>query len=109
MKKFNGDVVGSFNLGDKKNPSVAIYRSELHKVLHEYASSLGIPIEFSTSTIDYFENEDHGGVELADSCKLTADIVVAADGVGSKSWRKNCPNKLGICVVQSHLLCCTCT
>jgi 2-polyprenyl-6-methoxyphenol hydroxylase-like FAD-dependent oxidoreductase len=86
MKKFNGDVVGSFNLGDKKNPSMAIYRSELHKVLHEYASLLGIPIEFSTHAVDYFEIEDHGGVELADGRKLTADIVVAADGVGSKSW-----------------------
>ena len=86
MKKFNGDVVGSFNLGDEKNPSMAIYRSELHKVLHEYASLLGIPIEFSTSVVDYFETEDHGGVELADGRKLTADIVVAADGVGSKSW-----------------------
>jgi 2-polyprenyl-6-methoxyphenol hydroxylase-like FAD-dependent oxidoreductase len=55
-------------------------------VLHEYASLLGIPIEFSTSAVDYFETEDHGGVELADGRKLTADIVVAADGVGSKSW-----------------------
>ena len=82
MKRFNGDVVGSFNLGDEKNPSMAIYRSELH----EYASLLGIPIEFSTSVVDYFETEDHGGVELADGRKLTADIVVAADGVGSKSW-----------------------
>jgi hypothetical protein len=25
MKKFNGDVVGSFNLGDEKNTSMAIY------------------------------------------------------------------------------------
>ncbi|CAN9232673.1 unnamed protein product [Alternaria alternata] len=86
MKRFNGDVVGNFDLGDEKNPSMAIYRSELHKVLHEYASLLGIPIDFSTSAVDYFETEDHGGVELADGRKLTADIVVAADGVGSKSW-----------------------
>jgi 2-polyprenyl-6-methoxyphenol hydroxylase-like FAD-dependent oxidoreductase len=86
MKKFNGDVVGNFNLGDEKNPSMAIYRSKLHKVLHEYASFLGIPIEFSTNAVDYFETEDHGGVGLADGRKLTADIVVAADGVGSKSW-----------------------
>lgn len=85
-KKFNGDVVGSFNLGDDKNPSMAIYRSEMHKVLHEYASLLAVPIEFSTSGVNYFEIEDHGGVELADGCKLTADIVVAADGIGSKSW-----------------------
>jgi 2-polyprenyl-6-methoxyphenol hydroxylase-like FAD-dependent oxidoreductase len=55
-------------------------------VLHEYASLLGIPIEFSTNAVDYFETEDYGGVELADRRKLTADIVVAADGVGSKSW-----------------------
>lgn len=86
MKKFNGELVGRFNLGDVNNPSMAIYRSELHLSLHEYASLLGIPIEFATNVVDYFETENHGVVELADGRKLTANLVVAADGVGSKSW-----------------------
>jgi 2-polyprenyl-6-methoxyphenol hydroxylase-like FAD-dependent oxidoreductase len=36
----------------------------------------------------YFESQDEklGGVVLSDGRTLTADLVVAADGVGSKSW-----------------------
>lgn len=33
----------------------------------------------------YFEDEHHGGVEYDDGTQETADVVVAADGVGSDS------------------------
>lgn len=86
MKKFDGTLVGSFPIGDPNDPSLAIYRSKLHKVLYEYASQLGIPIEFSATASEYFEADDHGGVVFRDGRRLIADVVVAADGVGSKSW-----------------------
>ncbi|SPO06485.1 uncharacterized protein DNG_09175 [Cephalotrichum gorgonifer] len=35
---------------------------------------------------EFFETEDHGGVVLHEGRRLTADVVVAADGVGTKSW-----------------------
>ncbi|KAH6639900.1 hypothetical protein C7974DRAFT_422392 [Boeremia exigua] len=85
IKKSNGEKVETFNLGDANNPSLAIYRSELHLVLHEYAALLGIPIEFAATAVGFFETEDHGGVVLQDGREITADVIVAADGVGSKS------------------------
>jgi 2-polyprenyl-6-methoxyphenol hydroxylase-like FAD-dependent oxidoreductase len=86
MKKSDGTMVGTFPIGDPNDPSLAIYRSKLHNVLYEYASQLGIPIEFSATASEFFEADDYGGVILSDGRSLTADVVVAADGVGSKSW-----------------------
>ena len=53
--------------------------------MFEYAKELGIPIIFSQQVIRYFEDEDKGFVELSDGSILSADVIVAADGVGSKS------------------------
>ncbi|KAL3599767.1 hypothetical protein FPOAC2_03995 [Fusarium poae] len=84
-KKFDGTVIGSFPIGIPDDPSLPIYRSKLHNLLYEYVEQLGIPIEFSATASEFFETDDHGGVVLSDGRRLTADVVVAADGVGSKS------------------------
>ncbi|RGP78644.1 FAD nad p-binding domain-containing [Fusarium longipes] len=86
MKKFDGTVIGSFPMGISDDPSLPIYRSKLHNLLFEYAEQIGIPIEFSATALKFFETDDQGGVVLSDGRRLTADVVVAADGVGSKSW-----------------------
>jgi 2-polyprenyl-6-methoxyphenol hydroxylase-like FAD-dependent oxidoreductase len=86
MKKYDGTLIGSFPIGDPNEQSLAIYRSKLHNVLYEYASQLGIPVEFSATASEFFETESHGGVVLSDGRTIKADVVVAADGVGSKSW-----------------------
>jgi 2-polyprenyl-6-methoxyphenol hydroxylase-like FAD-dependent oxidoreductase len=86
MKKFDGSTIGTFPIGDPDNLSLAIYRSKLHEVLLDYALHLDISIEFSAVATDFFETRDHGEVLLADGRKMVADVVVAADGVGSKSW-----------------------
>lgn len=61
-------------------------RSTFHNLLHKYTEKLGIEIKLSTLVTDYFETDEHAGIVLEDGSKLTADIVVAADGIGSKSW-----------------------
>lgn len=86
IKKYDGTWVGTWPLGDGKDISMAFNRSELHNALWEYVQELGIRVDFSTTVEDYFEKDEAGGVVLADGKKLTADIVVAADGVGSKAW-----------------------
>ncbi|KAM0711448.1 hypothetical protein Q7P35_002188 [Cladosporium inversicolor] len=86
VRKFDGTLIGTFPIGDPENPSLAIYRSKLHKLLYEYALELNIPMEFSATLSEYVETQDHGGAILVDGRRLTADLVVAADGIGSKSW-----------------------
>lgn len=86
MKKYDGTLIGSFPIGDPNEPSLGIYRSRLHSVLYEYASQLGIPVEFSATASEFFETASYGGVVLSDGRTITADVLVAADGVGSKSW-----------------------
>jgi 2-polyprenyl-6-methoxyphenol hydroxylase-like FAD-dependent oxidoreductase len=56
-------------------------------MLHSYVEKLGIEIQLSTMVTDYFETDDNAGAVLEDGTTVTADIVVAADGIGSKSWR----------------------
>lgn len=80
MHKHDGTLLG--NIGFPLGTSRRVF----HNALHTYAANLGIPIKFSTRVIDYFETEAHAGVILEDNSKETADIVVAADGIGSKSW-----------------------
>jgi hypothetical protein len=102
VKKFDGTLIGTFPIGDPANPSLAIYRSKLHRLLYEYALELGIPMEFNAAVAKFFESQDKGlgGVVLSDGRTLTANLVVAADGVGSKSWelvvgRKEAPISSG--------------
>ena len=55
-------------------------------MIYEYAKSLGIEIKLGCSVTEYWEDESIGqaGV-VADGVKLTADVVVGADGVRSKA------------------------
>ncbi|KAF9876371.1 hypothetical protein CkaCkLH20_06314 [Colletotrichum karsti] len=84
--KFDGTLVGTWPVVAPDVPVLVIYRSKLHQVLHEYAEGLGIVTNFSHTAVSYFEEEGKGGVVVEDGRRLTADVVVAADGVGSRSW-----------------------
>ncbi|KAF9878042.1 hypothetical protein CkaCkLH20_04618 [Colletotrichum karsti] len=79
--KFDGQIIGKLGEG------LGMSRSEFHSLLHQYALRIGIPIRYSAKAVDYFETDDQAGVELESGERLTADIAVAADGIGSRSWR----------------------
>lgn len=85
LRKFDGTTIETHAPGDAKNPSLSVYRRKLHNLLYTYTNELGIPIIFNTRAAKFFEAADLGGVMLENGQKLTADVVVAADGVGSKS------------------------
>jgi 2-polyprenyl-6-methoxyphenol hydroxylase-like FAD-dependent oxidoreductase len=85
LRKFDGTPIETHAPGDAKNPSLSIYRRKLHNLLYTYARELGIPVTFESRVTKFFETVDVGGVILENGSKLTADVVVAADGVGSKS------------------------
>jgi 2-polyprenyl-6-methoxyphenol hydroxylase-like FAD-dependent oxidoreductase len=85
LRKFDGTFIQHHAPGDPKNPSLNIYRKRLHNLLNTYVKELGIPVTYETKVGTYFETNHTGGVILDTGKRITADVVVAADGVGSKS------------------------
>lgn len=46
-----------------------------------------IDVRYLQHVVEYVETPDKGGVKLADGEMLYADLVIAADGIRSKSWQ----------------------
>ncbi|KAL2221519.1 putative MAK1-like monooxygenase [Thermoascus aurantiacus ATCC 26904] len=62
------------------------HRGELHTVVFNYArDELGIPIHLGQRVTRYFEDDEKAGIILDSGEKVTADVVVGADGVRSKA------------------------
>lgn len=63
-------------------------RAALASIFYNQAKRLGIEITFGVHIVDYEEDESQGtGSAIAeDGTRYTADIVVAADGLGTKSY-----------------------
>ncbi|KAF3759960.1 hypothetical protein M406DRAFT_297286 [Cryphonectria parasitica EP155] len=51
------------------------------------AQELGIQVSFGKRVVDYFEEEEKAGVIFEDGSRQSADVVVSADGVGTKSHK----------------------
>ncbi|KAK1623871.1 hypothetical protein BDP81DRAFT_465163 [Colletotrichum phormii] len=83
--KFSGEKLFGTKLGSPTLPTISVSRRDFYLLLLNYATELGYQIETGQEVQDFFETKDLGGVILTDGSKLTADIVVAADGVGSKA------------------------
>ena len=88
--KFDGEVLcGPFPAHDSNAMPVPIHRAKLQRALHDYVVSLGITVIFSNHVVQYLEASDQkkAGVITAEGSRFEADLIVAADGVGSKSWK----------------------
>ena len=70
-------------------PGTFQMRPLVYRMFVRQVERLGVNIEFGARVIDYFENEEtgKGGVTTDDGRRFEADIVIAADGVGSKSQK----------------------
>ncbi|KAH7202926.1 hypothetical protein IWW34DRAFT_673311 [Fusarium oxysporum f. sp. albedinis] len=79
MHTHDGQFVGCVTFG------LSTVRSSFHRSLLQYAAHIGIDVRLSARVVDYFEDSDKGGVVLDTGAKITADLVVAADGIGSRS------------------------
>lgn len=82
----------TFTLADGTEKTIPFQRHNRPKfveLLLLQAKKIGIEITFGTHVVDYFEDAEtqKAGVVLEDGTKLEADMVVAADGVGTKSNR----------------------
>ncbi|CAG9942664.1 unnamed protein product [Clonostachys rosea f. rosea IK726] len=86
FKKFDGTFIGAHHPGSKDAPSTYVNRAKFHGILEEYARQQCIDIEYSANVVEYFETNDAAGVKFDDGHSRIADVIVAADGVGTKSW-----------------------
>ncbi|KAJ4354276.1 uncharacterized protein N0V89_006010 [Didymosphaeria variabile] len=92
-RKHDGTVVLDTHFEANQGHILGIYRGALHNLLYMYSQELGIPIEFSASVSKFDETNGKGSITLVDGRNFTADVVVAADGVGTKSWEVVVGNK----------------
>lgn len=86
MMKYDFTRIGDFPASNPNYPAMPLTRPTLHGALNDYAQELNIKIEWDTAATKFFEDHNSAGVILADGRVETADLVVAADGIGSKSW-----------------------
>ncbi|KAI1255663.1 hypothetical protein MGN70_002778 [Eutypa lata] len=85
--------------GENKSKDGINYPSRMHrhnrpqflKMLISQLQRLGIEIEYGLRAVDYYEEDEDdkkkAGVVFEDGRKLEADVVVAADGIGTKSHK----------------------
>lgn len=77
-----GEVLAEIPTGEMRErygaPYIVVHRAVLHSMLHKHAVEAGATLRLNTRVVKYdFEN---GAVELHDGSRLTADLVVGADG-----------------------------
>jgi 2-polyprenyl-6-methoxyphenol hydroxylase-like FAD-dependent oxidoreductase len=86
--KYDGFEIATLEDTDTRKEgiqSMALWRSELHQQLYSYAVEVGVPIKFNKTGVKFWDAGLQGGVEFEDGEEVLADLVVAADGVGSQS------------------------
>jgi 2-polyprenyl-6-methoxyphenol hydroxylase-like FAD-dependent oxidoreductase len=59
------------------------HRGELHRIIYKHAVDRGLDIRLGHRVTEYFETVEHGGV-VVNGERMTADLVVAAEGVRSR-------------------------
>lgn len=86
--KYDGEVLIKPSLTLERVPH-AIHRAKLLRLLYDYATALGISVTLGQSVSEYFEKPDGlgAGVVTTKGERFEADLVVAADGVGTQSWK----------------------
>lgn len=62
-------------------------RGDLAGMLMGQCKRLGIPITWGVSIDDFEDNGDHGVAIASDGTQYKADLILAADGIGSKSQK----------------------
>ena len=85
VKRSDGEKLVSVPIGLPGDDGMHINRSDIHNLLYEYALEVGVSIEFNAKIVNYHETKDAGSVTLADGRIVTADVIVAADGVKSEA------------------------
>jgi 2-polyprenyl-6-methoxyphenol hydroxylase-like FAD-dependent oxidoreductase len=78
-----GEKIGEFPGLEGLPPSLALWRDELCRVLHETAIAQGIPIEYGKRLVEVEETPDAVIARFEDGTTASADILIGADGIRS--------------------------
>ncbi|KAK0742685.1 hypothetical protein B0T18DRAFT_447600 [Schizothecium vesticola] len=68
-------------------PGTFQMRPLVYQMYVRQVERLGVAIEFGKKVVEYWEEEDKAGVVTEAGERYGADVVIAADGVGSKSQK----------------------
>ncbi|KAI0429726.1 putative monooxygenase [Xylaria sp. FL1042] len=60
------------------------HRGEFHEIVYKHAVEIGVDVRLGQRVEDYFESDDEAGVVLENGERLTANVVLAAEGVRSR-------------------------
>lgn len=96
LRKHSGDIIfgpleAEWNRPSAAHPAKGVHvpwinsRPRFGKMLLDEVQRRGIPLEWGQQVVNYSENESYGIAITQDGRKYEADIVVAADGVGTRS------------------------
>lgn len=88
IHKYDGELVMN-QKSPPPDPEVPVFnghRGEFRSVVYNYVrDDLHIPIHLGCRISKYFETESGAGIFLDSGEKVTADVVIGADGVRSKA------------------------
>lgn len=90
MLKYDGEqLTGPFSAEDATSIPSAVSRVKLQCAMHAYAVGLGISFRFGKNIEQYLDDPVHPKAVAVTKTgeRFEADVIVAADGVGSKSWQ----------------------
>lgn len=71
--------------GESPFAGMTVHRAALSRCLYEYAKALGIDVHFHTRIASYYEDDERGGCISKTGEHFEANLVIAADGIGSHS------------------------
>ncbi|RDW58500.1 hypothetical protein BP5796_12430 [Coleophoma crateriformis] len=94
IKKHTGEIaiqsaamgrVDSTPKDASEEPMAMLLRPVFHQMLHNQIRKLGIEITYKKRAIEYTEDSAKAYVLTDDQQRASADVIIAADGIGSKS------------------------
>ncbi|KAJ3492744.1 hypothetical protein NLG97_g5170 [Lecanicillium saksenae] len=85
-----GEVLAPIPTGEMEDrygaPYIVVHRAVLHDLLHRHATRAGAEVRLDSRVVRYdFPN---GAVDLHNGTRVTADLVIGADGINSFSRRQ---------------------
>ena len=90
LHKFDGELIGGPFMQDVAFDKIPtpISRPRLIGMLYDQVRKLGIPVTFGKRVVEYYEKSDENiaGCITDGGEHFEGNLIVAADGVGSKSW-----------------------